>query len=107
MRGKLLVRRQIAQAHVFDRMAERPMSDVVQQSRAQQDFGPMAIDHFAEARIFAELPEIADRVVKHAQRMLEAGVRRTGIDPRGQAQLGDVFEPLKLRRIDQTADAGA
>ncbi len=104
MGGKFLVRRKVVEPHVFDRMAEGPMPDVVQQGRAQQDFGPVTIDHLAEAGILAELPQVTHGVVKHAERVLEPRVRRPRIDPRRQPELRDVLQALKLRRVDERAN---
>ena len=103
--GKFLVRGQVLEPHVLDRVAERPMADIVQQGRAQKDLGPVTIDHFAKPRILAELLQIANGVVKHSQRMLEPRVGGSRIDARRQAQLGDVLQTLELRRVDQRADA--
>ncbi len=62
----------------------------------------MPIDQFTEPPVLAQLPKIANRIVEDSQCMLEARVRGTGIDPGCQSQLGNVREPLKIRRIDQS-----
>ena len=101
MGGEFLVRRQIGKRHVLDRMAEGPMSQVVQQGRRQHDLGPVRVDDLAKAGVLAELQQVPHGVVKHAQRMLEPRVRCPRINAGGQAQLGDVLEPLKFARVDQ------
>ena len=103
--GERFVMLQLRQFHVFDRVAERPMAKIVQQRRDHQHFRSMRIDDGRESRIAAQLPEIFQRVEEHTQSVLEARVRRARIDLRGQAQLRDVGQPLKLRRIDDRADS--
>ncbi len=105
MGGKFLVRRQIVESHVLDRMTKGPMPDVVQQSRAQQNLGPVPINDLAKSRVLAQLTEIADGVVKDAERMLEPRVRGSRINARRQPELRDVLQSLKLRRIDDRPDA--
>ncbi len=95
----------VGQAEVFDGMTERPMPDVVQQRRDQQQLGMMRIDQLAESLVVAQLREVADRVVKDAEGMLEARVSGSGIDGRSEAQLRDVAQSLKLSGIDEGSDA--
>ncbi len=78
--GEGFVRRQSWQLHVFDRVTEGPVTEVVQQGRDEQDFGGVEIDGFAEPGITSQLPDIPQRVVEDTQRVLEACVSGSGIN---------------------------
>ncbi len=99
--GELFVRRKVGQAHVLDRVAERPVPQVVQQGSRQQNLGCMAVDNLAKPLVFAELPQISQGVVENPQRMLEPRVHRPRINSRDQAQLRYLGQPAEFERVDQ------
>ena len=103
---KDLVGRQAGQLHVLDRMAIRPVTQVVQQRGHQQYLDTVPIHDLAEPRIASQLPDVLQCVVVHAQGVFEPRVRRTGIDSRNKTQLRDLPEPLKLGRVHQRPDPG-
>ena len=70
MGGEFLMRHRIGKRHVLDRMAERPVPQIVQQGGCQHDLGPVRIDDLAKPVVFPELQQVPHGVMKHAERML-------------------------------------
>ena len=84
------------QAGLFEGVGKRVMADVVKQRRESHPKRGGGLD--ASYRLL-ELSQRAAREMTGAERVLEAGVGRSGIDQEGVAQLADVAEPLHGRRI--------
>ena len=95
----------LRQAQVFDRMAERPVADVVQQRRREQQLGIVRRDGGGEPLVGGQPVQVFDRRQEHAQRMLLPRVVRRRIDEAHQAQLADLRQPAKGGRVDQPPHA--
>ena len=99
--GEQFVGRHARQTDVFDRMAKRPMPQVVQQRGHDEQLGVGRRHRAGEARVVAQLPQKQQRQPIDAQRVLEARVMGRRIDQRHQPQLADLGQPAKLGRVDR------
>ena len=104
--GEQLVARHAGQADVFDRMAERPVAQVVQQRRGTENFGILGTHRPSESFVVGQLLHVQQGQAEHAQAVLEAGVNGRRIDQRDQAKLTDAGQPAEIGRIDQLPHPG-
>ncbi len=86
------------EAGLLERMREGIVSDVVEQRR-QADREPLLLGDSREVAALFERGERAARQVIGAERVLEARVRRAGVDQEGVTELADVPQPLHRRSI--------
>ncbi len=87
-------------ADLLERVRERIVSDVVEQRGEPRQLHVFAIDE-REVGLVLEQREHAARQVVRAEGVLEARVRRAGVDQEGQPELPNVSEPLECRCVDQ------
>ena len=90
---------------VLDRMAERPVADVVQQRGGQEQLGILRRDGGGESLVGREPVKVFDRRQEHAQRMLLPRVVGGRVDEAHQAQLADLRQPAERGRVDQPPHA--
>lgn len=103
--GKQLVRGNAGQAHVFDRMAKRPVPQVVQQGRHDQQLGVGRHDRRGESLVVAQMPQAQQGQPVHAHRVLEARVMRRRVHEGHEPQLADPGQPAELGRVHERPDA--
>ena len=96
-RGDLLV---MQRADLLERVRERIVADVVQQRGDLRDDALLDRDP-AQLAALIEERERGAREVIGAERVLEARVRGAGIDEIREAELPDVSQALKNRRVDE------
>ena len=104
--GEQLVLRHAGQPHVFDRVAKRPMAQVVQQRGDDKQLGVRRRNDRGKALVVGKLPQEQQGQAIHAQRMLEPRVDGRRIDQRHQAQLADPGQAAKLAAVDDGPHAG-
>ena len=102
--GEQLVRGHARQVDVFDGMAERPMAQVVQQGRDDQQLGVLGPHGLGETLVVGQLLQEQQRQPVDAQRVLEPRMDCGRVDQRNQAELADPRQPAELRAIDQMPD---
>ena len=95
----------LRQVQVFDRMAERPVADVVQQGGGEKQLGVVRRDGGGESLVGRQAIQVLDRRQKHAQRMFLPRMIGGRIDQAHQPQLADLREPAKRGRVDQPPHA--
>ena len=103
--GEQLVARHARQPDVFDRMAERPVAQVVQQRGGDEHLGVFRPNGPRESLVVRQLLQVQQGQAVHAQAVLEARVDRRRIDQRHQAQLADPGQPAEVGRVDQLPHA--
>ena len=103
--GEQLVGRHARQADVLDRVAERPVPQVVQQGRGHEQLGVFHRHGPREPLVVGQLLQQQQGQAIDPQRVLEPRVERRRIDQRDQAQLADFREAAELGRVDDLADA--
>ena len=94
------------QCHVLNGMTERPVSDVVQQSRHDENFRIMARNNVGKARVSSKLPKVPECVVIDTERVFETRVCGSRIHMRRQSQLRNMPQSLKLRGIHDGPHTG-
>ena len=82
----------LRQVEVFDRVAERPMADVVQQRGGEQQLGVVRRDGCGEPLVGGQPIEVFDGRQEDAERMFVPRVIRGRIDEAHQAELAE-FAP--------------
>ena len=100
-RGEFFVPWNSIEPDILNRMAERPMADVVQESRDDKELGLLSADRFSEALIVREVPEKQQPQAIDPERMLKAAVGSGRVDQGDEPELGNSREAAKLRAIDQ------
>ena len=105
--GEQLVARHARQADVFDRMAERPMAQIVQQGRDDEQLGVLRAHRPRESLVVGQLLQIKQGQPIDAQAVLETRVDGRRIDQRHQAQLADPGQAAEIGRVDQSAAPAA
>ena len=103
--GEQLVARRLSQANVFDRVAKRPMPQVVQQGRNGKPLCGLRRDCGRKPLVVRESVEVQQRHAIHAERVLEPRVIGRRIDEPHQPQLADARQPAELGRIDKLPHA--
>ncbi len=103
--GEQLVARHARQSEVLDRMAERPVAQIVQQRGGNERLGVFRPNVFCKTRVVGELLQVEQRQPIHAQTMLESRVDGRRIDQRDQPQLADAGQPAEIGRVDQLPHA--
>ncbi len=103
--GKQLVLGHASELHVFDRVAKRPMSQVVQQGRGNEQLRIAGRDDLGEPSVVGKLPQKQQRQPVHSQRMLEPRMVGRWIHQRHQPQLADPGQPPVLGRVDDRPHA--
>lgn len=88
------------QMHVFDRVAERPVANVVQECSSQKGRGVVGRDVLRECLISSQSVNKRDCQTKHTERVFKATVDRTWVDECYQAKLSYVGKPPHLGGVD-------
>src|SRR5690606_28607202 len=95
----LVVARNTVGLELLERVRERVVPDVVQQRRVRHQLLALP-DLRRYAAAITERPQRLAGEMVDAERVIEAGVRRAGVDEVRPAELADVAEPLELRGVD-------
>ena len=74
-----------SQPHVFNRMAVRPVADVMNEGSYEEGGGIVGVDLLAEPLVSLQTAEKVDRQPKHAQRMFQSRMDRPRVDKRDQS----------------------
>ena len=80
--GKQLVLWDADEVHVLDRMAERPVSEIMQERGSDEDFGIVNRNRIGKAVVVGESFEIEQCHAIHAERVFKSRVVGCGIDKR-------------------------
>ncbi len=103
--GKQLVARHAGQLDVLDRMAKRPVAQVVQQGGGQKDLGVLGADGRLKPLVVGQPLQIQQPQAEDAQAVLEAGMMGRRIDQRHQPQLADAGQAAEVGRVDHLPHA--
>ena len=97
----------LRKSDVFDRVAERPVADVVQQRGGEQQFGIVRRNGGSKPLVGRQPVEVFDRREENAERMFLPRVVSARVDEPDQAKLADVSETAKRGRVDELSYAAS
>ena len=88
------------QFDVFNRVAKRPVAQVVEESCRQKNLGVLRADCRLKPLIVCKPPQVEQCKSKNAQAMLEARMVGRRINERYQSQLADACQAAEIGRIN-------
>jgi hypothetical protein len=80
-------------------MAERPVTNIVQECRHNQDFSVMRRNDLCESWVFSKLPQVLNGIVIDPQSVLKPIVYGSRVDARRQRQLSHLTQSLEFSGV--------